>query len=183
MRALTKPTNPKTEKQVNQRSKFTLALNFLKPITPFLRVGYKLFTTKQTAFNAAMSHVLNNAVIGDNENAVIDFASVLVSKGTLNTAIGATASYISGTITFTWVDNSNTTLANATDKALIVVYNEAKSEAVYGVEGSDRLSLSQSIQLPEEWLGDRVHMYLGFITADGKNVSNSVYVGNIEVAI
>jgi hypothetical protein len=148
-----------------------------------LRVGYKLFTAKQTAFNAAMSQILSNAIVGDNENAVIDFASVLVSKGTLNTAIGASASYSAGEITFSWIDNSNTTLANATDRALIVVYNEAKGEAVYDIAGAERLTLSQTIQLPEEWLGDTVHMYLGFITSDGKNVSNSVYVGNAEVAV
>ena len=46
MRVLTKPSNPNSEKQVNQRTKFTTALSFLQPITPFLRVGYKLFTAK-----------------------------------------------------------------------------------------------------------------------------------------
>ena len=40
------------------RSKFALALNICKPLTGFLRVGYKNYTAKQTAFNAAMSHMI-----------------------------------------------------------------------------------------------------------------------------
>lgn len=183
MRVLTKPSNPKTEKQTNQRTKFTLALNFLKPITPFLRIGYKLHTAKQTAFNAAMSQVLTNAIIGDNENAVINYSAVQVSKGTLASAISATATVNTGTIILSWEDNSGSTMANTTDKALIVIYNEAKSEAIYEMAGSDRISLSHSMQLPEDWVGERVHAFLGFITEDGKNVANSIYVGVYEVTI
>ena len=33
--------NPRTEGQVEQRSKFALTLDFLKPITAYVRTGYK----------------------------------------------------------------------------------------------------------------------------------------------
>src|SRR5574344_2996358 len=54
--------NPRTEAQMEQRSKFALALSFLKPLTELLRTGYKLYAKKQTAFNAAMSYTLANAI-------------------------------------------------------------------------------------------------------------------------
>jgi len=60
----TSVSNPRTDGQVGQRSKFALALGILKPMTGFIRVGYKRFATKQTAFNAAMSYILNNAITG-----------------------------------------------------------------------------------------------------------------------
>ena len=47
-------SNPRTDGQMGQRSKFALVLGILKPMTGFIRVGYKRFTIKQTAFNAAM---------------------------------------------------------------------------------------------------------------------------------
>jgi hypothetical protein len=181
MRVHTKPTNPNSDKQVNQRTKFTLVLSFLKPLTPFLRVGYKLFTAKQTAFNAAMSQVLLNAVIGEAPDSVIDFTSVQVSRGTLAPAQGAATNYASGEISISWTDNSNANIANATDKALVVVYNAIKGEAIYETAGSTRSAALQTISLPIEWIGDSVHVYLGFITEDGKNVANSVYVGAVEV--
>ena len=181
MRVHTKPTNPKSDKQVNQRNKFTLVLSFLKPITPFLRVGYKLFTAKQTAFNAAMSQVLLNAVVGETPDSVIDFTSVQVSRGTLTPAQGAAATYENGEVSITWVDNSGATMANATDKALVVVYNDAKTEAVYELAGVTRTTALQAIAIPAEWIGDNVQVYLGFITEDGKNVANSIFVGAVEV--
>ena len=49
-------TNPRTEGQVNQRSKFAVTLGFLQPITTYLRVGYKGYASGKTAFNAAMSY-------------------------------------------------------------------------------------------------------------------------------
>ena len=39
-------TNPRTAAQVDQRSKFSIVLNFLQPMTEFLRVGFKLYAKK-----------------------------------------------------------------------------------------------------------------------------------------
>ena len=41
-------SDPRTEKQKNQRSKFTAAVNFTKAMTPFLRFGYKEFSGEQS---------------------------------------------------------------------------------------------------------------------------------------
>ncbi|MDR0422036.1 MAG: DUF6266 family protein [Proteiniphilum sp.] len=35
--------NPRTEGQVSQRTKFAITLSFLKPVTGFLRTGWKLY--------------------------------------------------------------------------------------------------------------------------------------------
>ncbi|MHB9055777.1 MAG: DUF6266 family protein [Paludibacteraceae bacterium] len=181
MRILTKPTNPNTEKQVNQRTKFTTALSFLQPITPFLRVGYKLFTAKQTAFNAAMSNVLTNGITGEAPNLELVYSAISVSKGTLTPAVNAAFSYDSGEITITWDDNSGIGTAKATDKAMYVVYNPAKVDAVFEIAGADRSLKSQVADLPIEWIGDTVHVYLAFITIDGKDIANSTYLGSVEV--
>lgn len=181
MRILTKPANPKSDKQVNQRTKFSAALSFLQPITPFLRVGYKLFTAKQTAFNAGMSQILTNAITGDAPDIAIDYTKAQVSAGTLTSAVNAGITYDSGEITIAWDDNSGSGSAKATDKSMFVVYNGVKSDAVYETAGAIRSVKSQVADLPVEWVGDTVHVYLAFITEDGKNVANSIYVGNIEV--
>ncbi len=48
--------NPKTQGQLDQRSKFALVLNFLQSMTAFVRLGFKLYATKKTQFNSAMSY-------------------------------------------------------------------------------------------------------------------------------
>ncbi len=48
--------NPRTEKQMNQRAKFSISMVFLKPMTDILRTGFKLYANNQSAFNAAKSY-------------------------------------------------------------------------------------------------------------------------------
>jgi hypothetical protein len=74
---------PRTEGQISQRSKFALTLNFLKPITGFLRTGWKLYAHRQSPFNAAMSYALANAINRTYPNYAIDPSKVLVSRGSL----------------------------------------------------------------------------------------------------
>jgi hypothetical protein len=45
--------NPRTPGQVNQRNKFSATIQFLQPNKDFLNVGFKAFTAKKIAFNAA----------------------------------------------------------------------------------------------------------------------------------
>lgn len=183
IRVKTTPTNPKSDKQVAQRTKFTTALSFLQPITAFLRTGYKLFTAKQTAFNAAMSQVLTNAIVVENDEISLDYSKIQVSAGTLTAALNGTFAYDNGEISISWDDNSGTGSASASDISMYVIYNPTKTEAVYSTEGVIRSVKTEAITLPSEWAGDTVYVYLTFITADGKDVANSAYLGSVEVVI
>jgi hypothetical protein len=175
--------NPRTEGQVSQRSKFALALNFLKPVTGFLRTGWKLYAHRQSPFNAAMSYTLANAITGTYPDYAIDPSKVLVSRGGLAPAANAVATPTgAGTITFDWEDNSGVGNAKQTDKALIAVINSTKSEAVYDTVGAERMEVTQDIIVPADWVGEDVETFLGFISEDHKEVANSMYLGTITVA-
>lgn len=150
-------------------------------MTAFLRTGYKLFTAKQTAFNAAMSQVLTNAITGEAPDVTIDYAKAQVSAGTLSPAVNGAFTYDNGEITLTWDDNSGSGSAKATDKSMYVILNPAQSDAVYETSGAARSIKKQVADLPAEWVGDTVQIYLSFITEDGKDVANSIYLGNVEV--
>ncbi len=179
----TSVSNPRTDGQVNQRTKFALVLAILKPITGFLRVGYKKYAIKQTAFNAAMSYILNNAVTGSSSaDYSVDLAKVLVSRGNLTGAVNALATSANGVITLNWADNSGSGNATATDKALIVVLNPTRAESVFDTGGNQRVATTEDITVPADWVGESVEVFLGFITEDGKDVANSSYLGSVVVA-
>ena len=129
-------SNPQTEAQLDQRARFGAALKFLQPLTAFLRVGFKNYAVRMTAFNSAMSYNLNNALTGTYPDYSIDYASALVSRGSLpgalNPEISSTAASV---IDFTWDDNSTDSNATTDDKVLLVVYNPAKQQAVTIVGG------------------------------------------------
>ncbi|MGG5487100.1 DUF6266 family protein [Gaetbulibacter sp. PBL-D1] len=171
--------NPRTEGQVNQRNKFTVTLEYLQPNKEFLKVGYKSFATKKTEFNAAMSYVLNNAVSGTAPNFTIDYANALLSRGTLSGALNATTDLATaGQISFSWDDNSTEGNANATDKAMVLVYNPSKKESMYILDGAVRTVGSQVVTIPGTYAGDTVELFMAFVSEDGAQVSNSLYLGS-----
>jgi len=177
-----KVKNPRTLGQRSQRSKFSLALKLLQPMTAFLRTGWKLYANKQTPFNAAMSYTLANAITGNYPNYAIDTSKVLVSRGALATAANGAATATGGNIKFSWSDNSGIGSAKQTDKALIAILNQTKGEAITNDAGAERTTGTQTVVLPADWSGNSVETYLGFISEDGKEVANSVYLGSVAIA-
>lgn len=175
--------NPRTEGQVDQRSKFSTVLRFLQPMTDFLRVGFKLYANKMTQFNAAMSYNLNNAITGAYPNFMIDYASALVTRGNLTgSANGAATSPSAGSVEVTWTDNSGSGSAQATDKALIALLNTNRGEAVFTTAGPARSAAAAAIPVPSEYSGEDVEVFLGFVSEDGTKVASSVYLGSVTVA-
>jgi hypothetical protein len=174
--------NPRTEGQVSQRTKFALVLGLLKPMTAFLRTGWKLYAHRQSPFNAATSYTLANAITGTYPDYAIDPSKVLVSRGALIPAANGTAAASGGSIEFSWDDNSGVGSAKQTDRALIAIVNSAKGEAITDTAGEERTEGAQTVIVPVDWSGDSVEVYLGFISEDKKEVVNSVYLGSIDIA-
>jgi hypothetical protein len=171
--------NPRTEGQVNQRNKFTITLEYLQATKDFIKIGYKSFATKKTEFNAAMSYVLNNAVGGIAPNFTIDYSLALLSRGPLSGVLnGTTDLATAGQVSFDWDDNSAEGNANVTDKAMVLVYNPSKKESISILDGADRTVGSQVVTIPNTYAGDTVELFMAFVSADGTQVSNSVYLGS-----
>ena len=175
--------NPRTVGQVNQRNKFSATIEFLQPNKGFLNVGYKAFAIKKTAFNSAMSYVLNNAITGIAPNFTVDYALALLSKGNLSTPLnGAVDLSTANQVTFDWDDNSAEGNANATDKAMVLAYNPSKKESIYLLDGAIRTATTQVLTLPVSYTGDTIELFMAFVSENGSIVSNSVYLGSGTVA-
>lgn len=177
-----KVSNPNSKAQKDQRSKFSLILSFLQPITEFVKVGFKDYAIKMTAFNSAMSYNVKNAITGVYPNYSIDFSQALVSRGSLAGALNPEAtSAAAGEVTFTWDDNSAESNANVDDLTMVLVLNQDKKEAVFTTEGSTRSAGTQVLTVPDSYSGDTVECFIAFISVDG-SIANSKYVGSIVVA-
>jgi hypothetical protein len=171
--------NPRTVGQVNQRNKFTVTLEFIQAVKPFVQKGYKFLAVKKTAFNAAMSYVLNNAITGIEPNFEVDYPLALLSRGGLSPALNPSTDLTTpGEVTFNWGDNSAESNANPTDKAMLLVYNPSKKESIAITEGAERTVGTQIVSIPTTYAGDTVELFMAFITADGSQVSNSTYLGS-----
>jgi hypothetical protein len=178
-----KVANPNTEKQQNQRTKFSTVLGFLKPFTGFLAVGFKSLSVGQTGFNAAMSYNVKNAVTGIFPNFVMDFPSTLLSSGKATGAMNpSVASAAPGSIQFGWADNTGIGNAKTDDVAVLATFFEGSSEAVYQFTNIQRNALVAELIVPDVYSGQVAQCWLCFQTADGKDISNSLYIGTVNVA-
>jgi hypothetical protein len=129
-----------------------------------------------------MSFTIANAITGTYPNYAIDPSKVFISRGGLTPALNASAApSAGGSIIFDWDDNSGSSTAKQTDKALLAVVNPAKSEAVFDIGGVTRSETTSSVNLPADWVGASVEAYMGFISEDGREVANSMYVGSIVI--
>ena len=175
--------NPKTEGQMDQRSKFSTVLYFLQPMKDFIKVGFKGHAIKMTEFNSAMSFNLNNVVTGSYPDYNIDYQTALLSRGSLASALNGTASSsAAGSISFSWDDNSDESNSSATDKAMVLIYHASRKEAVFVTDGNTRAIGSQDLTIPDSYSGDTVEAFIAFVSENGKSVSNSSYLGSVIVS-
>ena len=160
--------NPRTEGQVNQRTKFSATLAFLQPSLAFLKVGYKFYASKQSAFNAAMSYVIKNAIIGSAPNFSIDPASALLSRGKLTGAIGSNVSHELGTLTIGWTDNQEEGNARPDDQAMLLAYNPTRQESIMDLAAATRTDGTGVLSIPTTYAGETIEVYMAFVAADGR---------------
>lgn len=178
----TSVANPNTDKQQNQRSKFSTVLNFLKPLSGFLSVGFRNYATKMTGFNVAMSYNVKNAVAGDFPNFSIDYRAALLSKGNLTGALNPSIGVANAPdIVFEWYDNSGIGTAKATDVAMLVAYFENEGEAVFQFTQVTRNTGAAILTIPSVYLGSIAQCWIAFQAVDSKEISNSQFVGSVEL--
>ena len=146
-----------------------------------MRTGFKLYANKKR-HSIPPCHTLANAISGDYPDYELQFANALVSHGALTVATNGTATSSSGNVVISWDDNSGVGTAKATDKTLIAILNADRGEAVTVSAGEARVTGTQTLAVPADWLGENVHVYLGFVSEDFKEVANSVYLGSDTIA-
>ena len=171
-----------TQALLDQRFKFGLITNWLRRLAGVIDVGFKDYDSEMSPRNAAISYNLQNAVIGVSPNYTIDYEKVVYSRGLLDVAynplIAVTAA---ARLDYTWGAPTGDTNATGPDKATFVVYNESKNKFVTLKGVILRSALGYNLLLPADWSGDTVVAYLSFVSADGKLVSDSHYVGQFIV--
>ena len=184
MRSLPKKSSKApTQLQLDARAKFKLAMAFLKPLISVIRVGYQSYRgTPVTPLNAAVSDLISFGLTGVSPNFTVDYGRVVYSKGELSEPWSPEVdSAVSGEVTINWAASPVSALAQPTDQLTVVVYNPEKGKYVYLANAAIRSALTFDLTMPMDFSGDTVHCYLFFVSANGKKVSSSTYVGSVPL--
>ena len=169
---------PPSLAELANREKFADVQFWLKPLTDFLRVGFKDYAPKFEGFVAAKSYISKNVVRGEYPSFVIEPALALVSFGKLDPAVTAGAvSESTNTLTFSW-DGGRYVYD---DRAMFLVYDIENGVAEFDTSATKRLFKKGTFTLTKNFSGREVHVYLAFVSEDRKNRSNSQYLGKVTI--
>lgn len=169
---------PATTGQLNVRAKFGLITSFLGMISPLIKIGFdEEREAKESAFSAAVSYNYRYGITGTAPAYVIDYPEILFSKGPVENPISVTmATTLDAQLDLSWTAYAGVK-AQPDDMVTFVVYNPSKQLFVVMKDAAERSALSYDLVLPGEFSEDNVHVYLLMMSANGKQVSNTRYVG------
>lgn len=185
-----KVRHPNTEAQLTQRMRFIKVQNFLSPLKEFLRIGFGSYTADKSAYNAAMSYNIKNALSGNYPNIVVNPTKALISRGSLPGPLETTVRVVSKhSVKFFWNSVEKAPLpAKPNDKALLVVRSLTSKEADYKLDAARRSEGSATLTLPDDFLGKEVACYLIFVRQEAllgnyseEAISNSIFCGTLHI--
>jgi Family of unknown function (DUF6266) len=176
-----KRTAPASEAQLAQQQKIKVVTDFLKSMTPFLNEGFGHLAKRNSAWNVANSYTNKNTLIGVYPNISISYPEVLISKGDMHNVIPPSVTIAAGgEMLISWEDNSGIGAAKATDRVLLAAYCPALNQTICTAGNATRSELSANLNL-SAFKGNKVHVYIGLVSVNGKDVASSLYLGELEV--
>lgn len=182
MRALPKTAaKAPTESQRIQRLKFKAVSEFLNPLRSTLSTYFGNDTGVKSKYNMATSYHITNAVEMTDEVATVQYARVLVAKGTLFGFQNPTATHSETDISLQWEDNTVFGNAKATDTINVVCYSQEVNTFYVFENIATRDGLTATVSLPQNFIGYDVEVYAFLYDAASKTASNSVYLGNMAL--
>lgn len=173
----------KSASQLSQRQKFTVVRAWISMFLTVIRTGFAGLSTARSAYASALSWYLQNGVTLSGSTWVIDYAN---AKFTFGDLLGVSdASITSASTTYFMVsfsNNSNSGNALATDSVLAIIYNETKNTSflINGSQTRADETIDESLSVGE--VGDTLHFWIYFKSADGNLISDSIYVGSETLA-
>ncbi len=176
-----KRTGPASESQLEVQAKFLLMTKFLRPLTDLLNQTFKKSAVNMSGANKAFAEN-KKAVTGVYPDFTVDYAKVVLSTGNFDNAGGPAAkSAEAGKLVFTWTDNSKANRKTLiSDLAFVAAYSEELNSWIYEPKAATRNAGTFTLDVAE-FSGKPVQTYIGFMSADGKKVSTSLFTGAVNV--
>ena len=177
--------NPQTAGQMEQRAQFSLLIKALSYMSGAVKVGFKHLDGYKTgtALSAAVGYNFkhNNPFSGTyGTDLELDFSKVQLSQGSVDNPYSPSATADGTTLSLTWADNSGMGNADATDKVVVVAYNDTKKQSVVNTALAERADRNGTMTLPTAWTGDNVDVWL-FMCRNNSVCSNSTHLATLPL--
>jgi hypothetical protein len=177
MRGKPKPrTGPVGTVEQGNRNKFSILHDWLQPLLPLLRVGFKNYSQQSYGYNAAKSYNLKHAMIDGN----VLPEDIKLSMGDLPRSADLNVRLLDADkLLFQW-NPAYLEAANYKDQIMVLAYHPESRTPIYELHGAFRETGSQVLRIFNEFAGKTIELYAAFISADRNSQSESVYLGAMD---
>ena len=180
LRVIIRRTAPPTEKELINRHIFKLVQNWVTPLNPFVKLGFRNYSEKNYGANAAKSLIHREALHRDGYTSFIDPSLVKVSAGQVPLPASLEAELTAeGKLEFSW-NSASDLYSSPRDRIMMLAYNIEAEWAQYEVSGAKRYQAFDRLPLPPSLPGT-YHLYAAFVGEDGNGQSDSRYLGSVEI--
>ncbi|CAM4077930.1 hypothetical protein SAMN06265348_102354 [Pedobacter westerhofensis] len=171
-----------TQLQKTGRQAMKVVVGLLKPVKEFIEIGFNLEKKEphDNAHNLARSTNKLNAIRGEYPNVQIDFEKALFSKGILPVNPEAKVQLVEKGLEFTWDPAFMEEGMWPNDQAMMLAYCDEKESAFFEIAGMRRSEGKDFLEITPYHQPVTLEVYLSFVAADRKSISNSVYLGQVK---
>lgn len=169
---------PSAAQQLHHQ-KFSFLTKWLKPLHPFVQMGYQNHAQRTTEINAAFSYNFKTALKVDENTLYIDYESVRLSRGRLHGLFQFELSRGENTLQLNW-KNKNGCLSAYNDQLMLVLYNDEIAFADGFIGGVKRSAKAHTFSIEKKLVGKYFHVFVSLVGANGKEISESQYLGRVE---
>jgi hypothetical protein len=184
-RTIGKTSKDSTLPQLSVRTKTAISSKLLKKFQPFFNVGFsiEIKETTMNAFNMAVAINSRKMMTGVYPDFKVDYSKLELSRGLLKQGEQLQASATDEAISFTWAIGEKMPWPESTDLVMMIAYFPEKERALVRIGGNARDTGADELALPPSLKGLHAEIYIAFVAADRKQVSDSTYLGSLNLTI
>lgn len=174
-------TKPFTEAQHKHNMVTKIRSKFFRDVLDFINTGFsaEAIEYSDNGFNWAVKNN-QNIITGTYPDLNIAYNQVMLSKGKLKPVQNCKATATTDGIEYTWDTDPEMAWPDATDQVMTLAYFPEQQRVFYTLFGNSRLSGSDLLEIPPSMRGKYMETYLSLISADRKQLSDSIYTGSFN---
>ncbi|NQX41256.1 hypothetical protein SAMN05421820_107207 [Pedobacter steynii] len=173
-----------SQKQLVNCQAMAVTMGFSRPesVLKFINIGFELEArgTVKNPHNLATSYNKKFALKGEYPNLKIDYSKAMVSQGSLAAPRDTKLVKTAAGLELSWDSSPLETGNHEDDIAMILLCYPGLEDASSYLNAAKREDGKHFVKLNESLSDQPIEVYMCFKSADGKEISNSVYFGNLN---
>ncbi|MET1057328.1 MAG: DUF6266 family protein [Pedobacter sp.] len=176
-----KRTKAATPSQEVNQSVMGMISHFMKPFEEIATVGYQnLAKAKGDNTHNMMASHLWKVLESTPNGRKIDLRRFLITQGNLPAARDISVNMTGEGLEFTWNTDVKAKLSHHTDQVILLAYFPTLEEVESKIGGAERRAGKDVLLLNGIEKGHVAEIYISFITNDRSDLSNSIYLGQLN---